>query len=672
MVDGIMYWQLPVLIAISTGSAILAFVYIFLYLQDRKLYIGIWAAAWAVFTLRFIFLIGVLGAPDVLLLNAGHYLCLITSNLLLLWGMMVFLNKPFSRWWVYGAVLTSIWTFAASVLGGTSFVVSLPGSLLLSAASIWAGSALLRAQGGNAIEWRVTAWTFILWGVHELDYPFLCDVESFTAWGYFIGAALQFLTAIGILLVYYRRILSELGASEQKYRALFEQMNDAAFLLDFEGTFIEVNQQGARMLGYARDEIAGMSFKQVVSPSEQPDDMCMLKALRDGQEMPAYERILCKKNGEQISVEVNSKLLYSADGSPLYIQSVARDITERKQAELTLAQERSLLQTLIDTLPDYIFVKDTQGRYLMVNEQGVWGRDAKSREDVIGKTDFDFISSERARDYQLQEQAILESGEPVFNLEETLVLLSGKELCFLTTKVPFRDSEGRVAGLVGISRDITERKQAEKALMASLGEKEVLLREVHHRVKNNLQVISSLLDLQADYVQDPRHALQDSRSRVRSMAMVHEQLYQSSTLDRINADAYVENLISSLADIYYDRARDIVFDRRVDEIALSIDMAVLCGLIINELVSNALVHAFPAQQGGRIEVELCAQDDDLCMLMVRDDGVGLPPDLNRCEASSLGLKLVNILTRQLNGSLEVKQEGGAAFYITFACIEPAG
>jgi PAS domain S-box-containing protein len=339
---------------------------------------------------------------------------------------------------------------------------------------------------------------------------------------------------------------------------------------------------------------------------------------------------------------------------------------------LTLAQERSLLQTLIDTLPDYIFVKDTQGRYLMVNEQGVWGRDAKSREDVIGKTDFDFISSERARDYQLQEQAILESGEPVFNLEETLVLLSGKELCFLTTKVPFRDSEGRVAGLVGISRDITERKQAEKALMASLGEKEVLLREVHHRVKNNLQVISSLLDLQADYVQDPRHALQDSRSRVRSMAMVHEQLYQSSTLDRINADAYVENLISSLADIYYDRARDIVFDRRVDEIALSIDMAVLCGLIINELVSNALVHAFPAQQGGRIEVELCAQDDDLCMLMVRDDGVGLPPDLNRCEASSLGLKLVNILTRQLNGSLEVKQEGGAAFYITFACIEPAG
>jgi two-component sensor histidine kinase len=226
---------------------------------------------------------------------------------------------------------------------------------------------------------------------------------------------------------------------------------------------------------------------------------------------------------------------------------------------------------------------------------------------------------------------------------------------FSTTKVPLRDEQGNV---VGIGRDISERKQAEERLRASLREKEVLLTEIHHRVKNNLQVVSSLLDLQADTVQDPDayQAFHETRARVKSMALIHERSYQSSDLAHIDAGEYVQEMLDHLLGAYGAAAGDITASVQADEVALDIDTAIPCGLIITELVSNALKHAFPAEETagqGEIRVELRRLDGQLC-LVVSDNGVGLPPDLDFYKTESLGLQLVNILADQLDGVVEVE------------------
>jgi two-component sensor histidine kinase len=202
---------------------------------------------------------------------------------------------------------------------------------------------------------------------------------------------------------------------------------------------------------------------------------------------------------------------------------------------------------------------------------------------------------------------------------------------------------------------------------ALLEEKEALLQEVHHRVKNNLQLISSLLNLQASRVTDRSVAelFADSRNRVRSMALVHENLYRAGNFARIVMATHVKNLCGHLARAYDMRQMAVELQIEVDDVQLDMNRAVSCGLIINELVSNALKHAFPDGRGGCVRVELGMVDETQCRLTVADDGVGIAPDFSLNEADSLGLQLVHDLTHQLHGTLELSRMGGTACSILF-------
>jgi PAS domain S-box-containing protein len=216
--------------------------------------------------------------------------------------------------------------------------------------------------------------------------------------------------------------------------------------------------------------------------------------------------------------------------------------------------------------------------------------------------------------------------------------------------------------------EIGERMLAEERIQASLEEKVVLLQEIHHRVKNNLQVISSLLNLQARGIDDDRtlEVLQESQNRVRSMALIHEKLYRTEDLSRIDLGEYVESLTAYLARSYAKRAGSA--DIRVDaeRVLLEIDAAVPCGLIVNELVSNALKHAFSDGRRGQIEVGIHADGDRLVHLSVGDNGVGFPSEVDFRHSTSLGLQLVNTLVAQLEGTIELDTTQGTAFAITFA------
>ena len=228
------------------------------------------------------------------------------------------------------------------------------------------------------------------------------------------------------------------------------------------------------------------------------------------------------------------------------------------------------------------------------------------------------------------------------------------------------DEDGNLEGYVCVASNISQQKEAEAQLVASLREKELLLKEVHHRVKNNLQVISSLLNLQAKELRDSNTArlFQESQGRVRSMALIHEQLYRSSDLARIDFSAYVQDLIRYLEQGLGSRTASVRFCLDVQPIPLSLDLAIPCGMIVNELVSNAQKHAFPAGHPGEIHVAF-ARDSNGYALTVADNGVGIQNGLDDSESSSLGLKVVQALIRQIRGELDVSHDQGTRFTIRF-------
>jgi two-component sensor histidine kinase len=229
------------------------------------------------------------------------------------------------------------------------------------------------------------------------------------------------------------------------------------------------------------------------------------------------------------------------------------------------------------------------------------------------------------------------------------------------------DREGKLLGGFGTTQDITERKEAQERITASLREKEVLLKEIHHRVKNNLQVISSLVRLQADALADPalRDLFRDVHDRVRSMALVHEKLYESANLAEVQFADYAQSLLAYLWRAHGAAAARIRLTLELDPVALSVETAVPCGLILNELAGNALKHAFAGRTEGEVTVALRNGAAGRVSLAVGDNGVGLPPGTDWRQSRSLGLRLVQMLAGQLNATVEARGGDGTVFEISF-------
>jgi PAS domain S-box-containing protein len=233
--------------------------------------------------------------------------------------------------------------------------------------------------------------------------------------------------------------------------------------------------------------------------------------------------------------------------------------------------------------------------------------------------------------------------------------------------------DGRACS-VGFFRDITERMKeesqreaAQEAIQSSLREKEVMLREIHHRVKNNMQVISSLFNLQAGHTLSPesREILKKAQTRIRSMSLVHEKLYKSRNLSKIDLAGYIQSLAVHLLHVYLVDHEQVRLETEFEDVALDINSAIPCGLILNELISNALKHAFPNGRTGVIRIGLRRGTGGAVELRVADDGVGFPPESDFREAESFGLQIVNLLVHQLEAAIDLDRTNGAAFTVTF-------
>lgn len=239
---------------------------------------------------------------------------------------------------------------------------------------------------------------------------------------------------------------------------------------------------------------------------------------------------------------------------------------------------------------------------------------------------------------------------------------------------PLFDGRKRLVSWVVVLRDMEERKRMEEQLRQSLREKDMLFKEIHHRVKNNLQIISSLLSLQASQASDGAvsHALLEGQNRVRSMALIHEILYRADDLGQIDFGAYVRELTARLYQTYSFQVGQVELAVQTDAVFLTMETAVTCGLIINELVSNALKHAFSDGRSGKVTIHLQAENQQRYHLTISDDGIGLPPKINYRQTTTLGLQLVNTLVEQLEGNLTVNNHQGTSITITFEVDTPKG
>jgi PAS domain S-box-containing protein len=338
---------------------------------------------------------------------------------------------------------------------------------------------------------------------------------------------------------------------------------------------------------------------------------------------------------------------------------------DKRQAEQALRASDARFFSFMNHSPALAFIKNGEGQIVYMNNtcEQVWNMTLSQCE---GKLDSDLWPAEEAARLRAQDLSVLESGQSSHVIEE-LSLPGGGFRHLLTYRFPFADAAGsRILG--GISVDITEQMHTERALAAALLAKETLLKEVHHRVKNNLQIISSLLNMQAELLPDPsqQRAFRESQQRVESMAMIHERLCGHEDLDLIDFQEYVESLTRDLFHAYSVDSDRVRVRLELEPVSLELNQAIPCGLILNELLTNALKYAFPGTNSGEILVALSCDADDRVTLSVADDGLGMLGDADWKESQSLGL---GVLTRQLAGTLERKPRSGVDFCLVFQRVE---
>ncbi|MDP3035478.1 MAG: PAS domain S-box protein [Methanobacteriaceae archaeon] len=461
--------------------------------------------------------------------------------------------------------------------------------------------------------------------------------------------------------------------SEERYRFISENTADVIWLLDIESQkFDYVSPSVFYLRGYTAEEVISQSMVEVMTPESyqiiMKDLPIKLEAFIAGEDLSrisSYKVDQIHKDGSIIPTEVVTTLLTDSEGKPEKFLGVSRDISERMEKERQLKESEEKYRTLFQMSPDYIALIDLDGKIIEFND-AAGNLIEMGRDEAIGKSFFELgmIIPENIPFYQ-QKMALLNDSKDVKPYETVLLDKNGHERWVELFNTPLKKYDESYAILI-IANDITERKLAEDQLKESLSEKEMLLKEIHHRVKNNLMIISSLLSIQSRFIKD-KEALgifKESQNRAKSMALIHERLYRSTDLKRIDMGDYIRTLSNDLFYAYVTNDQKIQIKLDVEDIMVDINTSIPLGLIINEIITNALKHAFPNEMPGSILISFHRAADKL-KLEVADDGIGFPKDLDYKNTSSMGLQLVNSLSNQIDAELTVVMEKGTSFQITF-------
>ena len=517
------------------------------------------------------------------------------------------------------------------------------------------------------------------------------------------------IAALGIALLCYGIVRYRLPQLTPSMAAeeIVSAMSNFSVLIDNKNRIKNVNNMGLSLLGYSKSEIYGKDMKMIFS-----EDLSAFKVFKATEScISNFETIIKAKDGRSIPVLMSiAPINYSSQ--KLGMLCVGSDITKIRQKELhknllsqqIIQRQETLLelsQKDLSNMPEALKkITEASLKTLEVDQVSVWLFNT-TKTEIICKDFYNGKSHKQgfiveAADYPRYFEAIKkfhnitaanaqgyyytsEFNEPYFkpngisSVMDVPLWLDGDLvgiLCHETFKTRHwkfeeQDFASSLANLISLGLEASKRKKAEEDLKASLKEKEILMKEIHHRAKNNLTIISSLLNLQSRHISD-KEALgvfRESQNRARSMALIHEKLYRSDNLRKIDFGEYIRSLTVELFNSYRTSS-GIELDTSIDNINLDINTAVPLALIVNEIVTNSLKYAFPDKKAGNVLVSFAKNHEGL-QLIVEDNGIGFPNDLDFRNTNSLGMQLVTSLTDQIKGNIKLERDGGTKFVIDF-------
>ncbi len=450
--------------------------------------------------------------------------------------------------------------------------------------------------------------------------------------------------------------------SEHKFRQLTENVSAAVYTFNMEGRFTYVNPSTTKITGYSENELLSMRFFDIVHPEFR--ELVMSRGfdrIKGEDVIQKYEFKIITKQGGVRWVEIyNSRTTID---SLVVVLGTATDITERKNADQRIRESDGKYKHLVESIEEGLVIADESENITFTN---------KASRKIFGYTEEEMstmnfkklVSSEDFSRLQMETDKRIKGKSSKYELE--IIRKDGEKRLISITASSLWDNDDYI-GSIGIFVDITEIRQAEEKIKFQLREKEVMLQEIYHRVKNNLQIISSMLKLQSSYVED-EYSVQMFRNcqhRVKSMSLVHEKLYRSDNLSKISFKDYTESLTKNLFNSLNINGNRIKYELDINDVDLNISVAIPCGLIINELITNALKYGFPNNKKGIIKISMNKLDNGKLNLTVWNNGIDLPKDFDMTNLSSFGMRLVDILKEQLEAELIIERKEGVAFSLIF-------
>ena len=470
----------------------------------------------------------------------------------------------------------------------------------------------------------------------------------------------------------HKRAEKDLELKNAELNSFIDNMPDMAWVTDADSRFILVNRAFGKAVGMAPKSLINHTYEICFGEDKakrfKADDQNLIK---EKKQMIIEEKIIDSKKNEVWLETIKSPIL-DESGKVVGTVGISRDISRHKRTEEELVFKTTLLEAQSEASIDGMLVVDSEAKVVSFNERmkEMWNVprelwDTRDDETLLRYA----VTQLENPDEFLEKVRYLYAHKEEISRDE-IKLINGK--WFDRYSSPLIDSSGKNHGRIWYFRDITDRRRAEDQIQASLKEKEVLLREIHHRIKNNMQVIISLLRLQSANIEDKKYAdmFKESQDRIKSMSFIHEKLYQSKDLTNLDFKEYVKALVNGLLVSHLIDTDRIIINMEIENIFFELNTAIPCGLIINELVSNSLKHAFPQDTGGNISLRLRSIGEDEFELIFSDDGIGISEDLDIQTTDTLGLSIVRILTQyQLDGKIELNRTKGAQFNIKFNRIE---
>ncbi len=462
-----------------------------------------------------------------------------------------------------------------------------------------------------------------------------------------------------------------LRESEARSRLIYENARDTLWLMDMSFKTTWISPSVARTRGFKPEELHASTLDQHMTAAS----LALMTEAAAKQLSPAN---LADKNREVVVEGVYefyrkdrttfwgdtvATLIRDRDGAPMGFLCVVRDFTERRRAEAALQASEARYRQLVENTNEAILVAQ-DGLLKFVNRVAV-EMTGYSEQELIMRPFPELIHPED-REMVVDRYLKRLAGDAALPRYVFRVLSRDGGTKWVEIWAVQVDWEGRPATLNFLT-DISDRHKADEAIQASLREKEVMLREIHHRVKNNMQVVSSLFNLQSGYTlnEECRSILKKGQTRIQAMSLVHEKIYRSRDLARIDLVAYIRSLAAQLFKVFEVDPDQVRLETDAADVSLDLNSSVPCGLILNELISNSLKHAFPGGRKGSIRIGLKRGPDDVIVLRVGDDGIGFPKNLDFHKAETFGLQIVNLLVEQLEGTIEIDQTNGTTFTVTF-------